>query len=106
MTESFEVSFGDSKGLDGQSFPALSLKKGAVLSEELDIHNSPVLFGCRTGICGTCVVRAEPLYEDELTEDEQEILDVYAAGQQGVRLACQMRLQGPLCLRPVERPQS
>ncbi|MBW4562415.1 MAG: 2Fe-2S iron-sulfur cluster binding domain-containing protein [Mojavia pulchra JT2-VF2] len=26
------------------------------LSEHLTIQNSPVLFGCRTGICGTCLV--------------------------------------------------
>ncbi|MDF1662714.1 MAG: 2Fe-2S iron-sulfur cluster-binding protein [Planctomycetota bacterium] len=106
MIETFEVSFGDSTGLDGQSFPAVELSAGAALSEELDIHNSPVLFGCRTGICGTCLVTAEPLYAGEITEDEQEILDVYAPGQKGVRLACQMRLQGPLSLRPLGRPKA
>lgn len=106
MTETFEVSFGDAKGLDGQSFPPVTLAQGTSLSEELDIHNSPVLFGCRTGICGTCIVVADPIYEEEITEDEQEILDVYGPGQKNTRLACQMRLQGPLSLRPLERPKS
>lgn len=103
MSATFEVSFGDARGLDGQTFPAVRLEAGASLSEELDIHNSPVLFGCRTGICGTCLVTAEPLFADEITEDEQEILDVYAPGKKNVRLACQMRLQGSVSLRPLGR---
>ena len=32
----------------------LELARGESLAIELDIENSPVLFGCRTGICGTC----------------------------------------------------
>lgn len=74
---------------------------GKVLSEDLNIKNSPVLFGCRTGICGTCVVEVleggdalEPPDEDEL-----EILELYAVGLQDARLACQIDLQADIKVR-------
>ena len=44
-------------------YKPVSLPAGAKLSEELTIINSPVLFGCRTGICGTCLVQIEKSYE-------------------------------------------
>lgn len=59
------------------------------LAEVLTVQNSPVLFGCRTGICGTCLVRAV----GELPAPsgaEQELLDLLAPHQAGTRLACQI----------------
>ena len=34
------------------------LDERAELSRELDVSNSPLLFGCRTGVCGTCAVES------------------------------------------------
>lgn len=61
--------------------PDVRLERGAVLSEHLTIENSPVLFGCRTGICGTCL--SEVVGEENGTLappslDEREMLDLFA----------------------------
>ncbi|MDX2097196.1 MAG: 2Fe-2S iron-sulfur cluster-binding protein [Leptolyngbyaceae cyanobacterium bins.59] len=61
------------------------------LSEFLTIQNSPVLFGCRTGLCGTCLV----LVTGELPppdEAEREVLEILAPGNPQARLACQIHL--------------
>ena len=50
----FKVTFEDT------AYEPQMVSKGPSLSEELTASNSPVLFGCRTGICGTCVVEVEP----------------------------------------------
>ena len=73
------------------SHPPIDLPEHSNLSEHLTVQNSPVLFGCRTGICGTCVVRVEgsiPPPKDE----ELDTLDVVAPGDKCARLACQLDL--------------
>ncbi len=95
MTTRHSVTFSD------DDHPAVQVPPGKVLSEDLDVKNSPVLFGCRTGICGTCVVEVVE-GGDKLTppdEDEQEILELYADGVQNARLACQIDVQADLVLR-------
>ncbi|MFM7426747.1 MAG: 2Fe-2S iron-sulfur cluster-binding protein [Elainella sp.] len=62
----------------------------------LTVQNSPVLFGCRTGLCGTCVVRVSgPVLPADRAE--QEILAAYAANPEA-RLACQLQPQGDIAL--------
>ena len=39
-----------------KSYQAIVLEEHSPLSEHLTVQNSPVLFGCHTGICGTCLV--------------------------------------------------
>ena len=70
-------------------FPPLDVRAGLCLSEVLDIHNSPVLFGCRTGLCGTCaaVIRGDlPIP----SPDELEVLDAVIGEVDGARLLCQL----------------
>lgn len=68
----------------------IDLAVGAGLAEVLDVHNSPVLFGCRTGVCGTCLseVSGDLVPPDA---DEQEVLDIHAPGNPRARLLCQVR---------------
>jgi len=91
----FQIAF------EGDPRPALTVPAGRTLAEDLDITRSPVLFGCRTGICGTCVVEvvkgAESIPGPD--EDELEILELYAEGMPNARLACQIDVQGDLLLR-------
>ena len=78
----------------------MAIKEDEQLSEVLDATNSPVLFGCRTGICGTCVIEVEgdlPPPEDE----EKELLELYAPDNPKARLACQIELTGPIRVRPL-----
>ncbi len=72
-------------------YSPLILAKHSNLSEHLTVQNSPVLFGCRTGICGTCIVVVRgniPLP----SKDEKEVLETLAPGNNQVRLACQLDL--------------
>ncbi|MBE9029686.1 (2Fe-2S)-binding protein [filamentous cyanobacterium LEGE 11480] len=81
----------------GTQFDDMELPPHQPLAEALTVQNSPVLFGCRTGLCGTCVVRAEGCVTPP-TADEQEILELYAPDEATARLACQLDVTGDLAL--------
>lgn len=85
----YNVTFCDSK------YSTIELDENAKLSEKLNIQNSPILFGCRTGICGTCLIRVHeenphPLHER--SADETEYLEGLFPGDKTLRLACQIKL--------------
>lgn len=54
----FKRSFWKNTGwvLIGNSKDPVELEEESLLSEHLNIQNSPILFGCRIGICGTCSI--------------------------------------------------
>ena len=57
------------------------MPEGGNLAEHLSVDNSPVLFGCRTGICGTCLVTVVATHAGELAppdRDEREVLEMIA----------------------------
>lgn len=73
--------------------PPVRLRETARLYDHLTVENSPVLFGCRTGICGTCLVSVEAI-RGELappSKEEAELLSLMAPGDAKARLACQLR---------------
>lgn len=74
------------------------------LSETLTIMNSPMLFGCRSGICGTCLIQIEESYEQLIppTTEECEALEIYAPGNMKARLACQVSLVADIALRKIQ----
>jgi ferredoxin len=78
----------------------VSVPSGKTLAEDLHIKNSPVLFGCRTGVCGTCVVSVAKGYDalPPPDDDEKEILELYAEGVPQARLACQIDVQSDITL--------
>ncbi|NET02733.1 MAG: 2Fe-2S iron-sulfur cluster binding domain-containing protein [Sphaerospermopsis sp. SIO1G2] len=75
----------------GSGFQDINLQVDDRLSECLTVQNSPVLFGCRTGICGTCLVE---VVGDVLPPevDELEMLEILAPNNQKARLACQIEI--------------
>ena len=80
----------------------ISLARGAILSEHLSVANSPMLFGCRTGICGTCLIEVEAQENGELASpsaDEKELLELIAPGNPRARLACQIELRADIRIR-------
>src|SRR5215470_10340556 len=84
------------------SHDPVSLERGSILSEHLDIANSPLLFGCRTGICGTCLIEVEAEENGQLTPpsaDEKELLELIAPDNPHARLACQIELCADLRIR-------
>ncbi|KST67413.1 2Fe-2S iron-sulfur cluster binding domain-containing protein [Mastigocoleus testarum] len=79
----------------------LSLEENQNLSEYLTVENSPLLFGCRTGICGTCLVEIEGDIPPP-HEEEKEILELLAPGNQKARLACQVKLTADIKIKSCE----
>ncbi|AFZ24216.1 ferredoxin [Cylindrospermum stagnale PCC 7417] len=83
-------------------YPPLTLQPHQNLSEHLTIQNSPVLFGCRTGICGTCLVEVfGEISPPQL--DEQEMLETLAPQQPNARLACQLNCTKNIEIRRLEK---
>lgn len=79
----------------GTNYPPILLDKHSLLSQDLTVQNSPVLFGCCTGICGTCLVVVKGNISSP-NQEEQELLDILAPGNNQVRLACQLDLTSDL----------
>lgn len=82
------------------AFVEVCLPAHSPLSQHLDPSNSPVLFGCRAGLCGTCICRVS-VVRGELAdpkEEEVEALEVYADGVPGMRLACQLDLTADITI--------
>lgn len=89
----------------GTAFAPVELPDLASLPLHLDVRNSPLLFGCRSGLCGTCLIEVEPVGEAALEPPdpaEAEALDLYAPGNPRARLACQMPLTAAVRVRKIE----
>jgi ferredoxin len=87
-----------------KKYPPLLLPTHAPLAFHLDLKNSPVLFGCRTGICGTCLVEILEVCNGELpprTSAEEELLPFLAPTSPQARLACQLKIQADILLCPL-----
>lgn len=85
----YKVSFTNSK------YEPVELSENAELSEHLTIQNSPILFGCRTGICGTCLIKVHeetPVPLHARTNNEEEFIEELFPGDKSLRLACQVKL--------------
>lgn len=83
----------------GTSFPPLEVEPETPLPTCLSSANSPVLFGCRTGLCGTCAVRVRGGDAPAPDIDELEVLEIDADGIPDARLACQLKLRSDAELR-------
>lgn len=80
----------------------LHIAAGERLSLHLTAGNSPLLFGCRAGLCGTCLIEVEAIGNGTLappSADEQEALAVYAPDHAHARLACQLCVTADLRIR-------
>lgn len=95
MTTSSSVHFPNSE------YPTVALGNNQPLSIALTLKNSPILFGCRTGICGTCLVSATGNLVPP-TPEEKEVLDILAPHEPTARLACQIQPAGDLSLTPLK----
>jgi len=94
----FQVSF------ENSDCKTVRLPAGSNLSESLSIKNSPLLFGCRTGICGTCMVEISEESNGKLEPAsalERELLDLMAPGRSRARLACQISLSADIRVKPL-----
>ncbi len=81
------------------------LNNNELLSEALDVDNSPLLFGCRTGVCGTCLIEILQETNGHIAapnEDEKEYLEIVAPNNPKARLACQIKLTADIQVRRLE----
>jgi ferredoxin len=84
---------------------AVDVTAGASLLEICEEHDAPVPFDCRGGACGTCLVRVVAGAENlsALTDNEVIMLEELGSTSGDMRLACQLRVLGPVELRLEER---
>ena len=82
----------------------VQLKEDSLLSEHLTAQNSPILFGCRIGICGTCSIEILEGTENlqPRTAEEVEFLETMAPDKPNCRLACQIRLNANIKVKKVD----
>ena len=68
---------------------------GYALIDMCEDHDTSILFGCRDGACGACMVRvlegADHL--SKMGDDEKDFLETMAA-EPNERLACQCKVYG------------
>jgi ferredoxin len=66
-------------------------------------HDTSILFGCRDGACGACMVRVISGADNlsEMKDDEKDFLETMAA-EPDERLACQCKVKGDVTLEVSE----
>jgi 2Fe-2S ferredoxin len=76
------------------------IRHGEDIGEICDRYSTPISFRCRGASCGTCAVRVLEGHANlsPMGENEQTLLDALFDGPSGVRLACQLQVQGPVTL--------
>jgi ferredoxin len=80
---------------------SLRAHEGQRLIELCDSHVTALQFGCRAGSCGTCLVRiVEGAHNLSGVTDNEKILLPELTGDPSARLACQVRVLGPVRLIP------
>lgn len=88
----------------GTAFPPVELPDLASLPLHLTVLNSPVLFGCRSGLCGTCLIEVESVCAGSLElpdAAERETLEIHAPRNPRARLACQVILSRDIRIRKI-----
>ena len=84
-------------------FDSLDNEKGSALVDKLDATNSPILFGCRTGICCTCAIRVHnPENCRPQTQVERVFFESVGLEQEtDLRLSCQLSAEHDLSVEKV-----
>jgi ferredoxin len=78
----------------------VEVTRGSTLIDVCTTHHLPVVFGCRVGLCGTCLVQvlSEAASLSAPTAHEARLLEVLQASPDW-RLACQCTVLGHVRLR-------
>jgi ferredoxin len=94
-----EISFGPSA-----LKPPVRRPAGKLLCDVLEPRDSPVVFGCRNGVCGTCLaeVSAAAGTLAPPDADERDVLDMLCPDRPAARLACRVRLSADLLVVPIK----
>ncbi len=83
-------------------YPPIEAEKDSLLVDILNTENSTILFGCRTGLCGTCLIELINSDSDNLstkTDEEKDFLEEMYPENKNFRLACQVSLKGDIKIK-------
>ena len=81
----------------------VEVKKNYPLIDMCEDYDTSILFGCRDGACGACMIRVKEGMENlsPMGEDERDFLETMAA-EADERLACQCKVKGDVVLEVSE----
>lgn len=81
----------------------IEVKEGYPLIDMCEDHDTSILFGCRDGACGACMVRVKEGMNNlsPMEEDERDFLETMAA-EDDERLACQCTVKGDVVMEVSE----
>ncbi len=73
---------------------------GYAMIDMCDDHDTSILFGCRDGACGACIVKVleGAPHLSPMQDDEKDFLETMAA-EPDERLACQCKVYGDVTLK-------
>lgn len=77
----------------------LDVPMNSAIIDVCEDHDTSILFGCRDGACGACMVRVleNPQHLSPMEEHEKDFLETMAA-RDDERLACQCRVLGDVVI--------
>jgi ferredoxin len=77
----------------------IEVKEGYPLIDMCEEHDTSILFGCRDGACGACMIRVRSGAEfvSKMQDDERDFLETMAA-EPNERLACQCKVYGDVVI--------
>jgi ferredoxin len=80
---------------------AFSLPHDAYLSDAAELQLAGLIFGCRAGMCGICVIEVVDGAANLSRPDDDESLLLASLGHadESRRLACQCQLRGDVTIR-------
>ena len=81
----------------------IEVPENASIIDICENEDTSILFGCRDGACGACLVRVveNPDNLSPMQEDERDFLETMA-GQPDERLACQCKVLGDVTIEVSE----
>ena len=81
----------------------IEVTEGVPLIDMCEDHDTSILFGCRDGACGACMVRILKGAENisKMEDSERDFLETMAA-EDNERLACQCKVYGDVDLEVSE----
>ncbi|MFK7873527.1 MAG: 2Fe-2S iron-sulfur cluster-binding protein [Oligoflexales bacterium] len=75
----------------------VEIPDGSAMIDMCEDHDTSILFGCRDGACGACMIKVLDGAEhiSPMEDDEKDFLETMAA-EENERLACQCRVSGDI----------
>jgi ferredoxin len=82
---------------------SIDVEKNSAIIDVCENVETSILFGCRDGACGACMIRVleNPQHLSAMEEHERDFLETMAA-REDERLACQCRVLGDVVIEVSE----